>query len=89
MGSDMDPQLSEFETEIPDSSLELDAEQKLPFPFCFHYNNRPWSTIVVYAQSPDAAANSAAAVVGRFNRLAPSLGYPPLFSAVAGACALV
>lgn len=68
--------------------VEVSNVQNLPWPFCLQYNNLPWQTTIVYAPSPGDAAITAELTVQLLNATAPSLGFPPLFSATGGACSI-
>jgi hypothetical protein len=86
--------LEEFLQDFPDSfsgsdfldTTESGAMQTLPWPFCFLYNNKPFSQQNIYAPSPETAAITAENLVQKLNAVAPSKGYPPLFSATPGDC---
>ncbi len=93
MASD-DPTVEEFQENFPDIFSNASAStttedvviQTLPWPFCFYYNNSPWWRQSINAPSPETAAITAENIVQLLNKAAPTLGYQPLFSAVAGDC---
>ena len=72
---------------LPVGGAPLDtAEQLISTPFCISFDGRPAWTIVVAAPGPEEGLVTVEQFVALLNQAAPSLGFPPLFSASLGAC---
>lgn len=85
-GEDQDLAEGHFVTDLGQVPLFESTDAMPQWPFCVLYDGRPNQTVVVVADSPESAAQTMQALVVKVNRQAARLGYPPLFTPVAGAC---